>query len=327
VQSWIKALAGAILSAVALHAGPVDFGKSELQAALAGRNLKTKVQTELSLDPPENFRIEVYKAGGGRVTGGDLRGLMYGLIEAAEQIRSTGKLKAVHGLPAMAVRGVRIAPQVDELHDPKFFADARWRPYFQMLARSRINRFNLVVPLPEARPEYLRYLSQTASDYGVDFTIGVRPPLGNPGELYAGLRKLLDECLMIRGVEIEAENQPIEFYRDNIFAALRESGRRVTLDLHGAEQRTDLTRGALEAGVPLRVSRNAGSDDPSYEVHWELHEAPAAGGVEIVRQKTQQLLASGAGFEIDAPGPISEEHTDFYRFWGRLGFDPRTLLP
>ncbi len=133
------------------------------------------------------------------MTGGDLRGLMYGLIEAAEQIRSTGRLKAVHGVPAVAIRGVRIAPQIDDLRDPKFFADARWRTYFQTRpARSRINHFNLVVPLPEARPEYLRFLSQMASDYGVDFTLGLRSPLGVPGELYAGLRKLLDECPMIR---------------------------------------------------------------------------------------------------------------------------------
>jgi hypothetical protein len=316
-----------VLAVAAQASGPVDFGKSELQAALAGRKLTTKIQTELSLDPPETFRIETYKAGGARVTGGDLRGLMYGLIEAAEQIRSTGKLKIVHGVPAMAVRGVRIAPQLDDLRDPKFFADANWRAYFKMLARSRINRFNLVVPLPEARPEYLRYLSQTAADYGIDFTLGIRPPLGNPGELYAGLRKLLDQCEMIRAVEIHAEDQPIEFYRDNIFAALRESGRRVTLDLHGADQRKDLTKGALEAGVPLRVSRTAGSNDPGYEVHWELHETSATATAESVRQRTEQLLSSGAdGFEIDAPGPISEDFTDFYQFWGRLGYDPKAVL-
>jgi hypothetical protein len=248
---------------------------------------------------------------------------MYGLIEASEQIRASGKLKAVHGVPAMTVRGVRIAPPIEDLRNPKFFADATWRPYFQMLARSRINRFNLVVPLAEARPEYLRYLSQTASDYGLDFTLGIRSPLGNPGELYAGLRNLLNECLMIRGVEIEAENQPVDFYRDNVFAALRESGRRVTLDLHGADQRTDLTKGALDAGVPLRVSRSKGSDDPGYEVHWELHETSAT-----PQQTISKLVSSGvAGFEIDAPGPISEDHTSFYWSWGRLGYDPKTLLP
>ena len=37
-------------------AGPVDFGKSEFDAALAERKLKIRVDTELSLDPPETYR-------------------------------------------------------------------------------------------------------------------------------------------------------------------------------------------------------------------------------------------------------------------------------
>jgi len=120
----------------------------------------------------------------------------------------------------------------------------------------------------------------------------------------------LDECLLIRAVEIQVEDQHVDFYRDNVFAALRESGRRVTLDLHGAEKRTDLTRGAVEAGVSLN------------ETHWELHETATSASA------IQKILSSGVGgFEIDAPGPISEEHTDFYRFWGRLGYDPKTPLP
>ena len=80
---WIR-VAGLFLVAVSAHAaGPVDFGKAEFDAALAERKLKLRVDTELSLDPPETFRITLYKTGVARVTGGDLRGLMYGLIEAA----------------------------------------------------------------------------------------------------------------------------------------------------------------------------------------------------------------------------------------------------
>ena len=75
-------------------AGPVEFGLAEYNAAVASRNLKWKVKYELSLDPPETFRIEPYKYGGAHVTGGDLRGLMYGLLEAADQVRSTGHLEA-----------------------------------------------------------------------------------------------------------------------------------------------------------------------------------------------------------------------------------------
>lgn len=80
-------------------AGPVEFGLRAYDAAVAARNLKWKVKYELTLDPPETFRIEPYKVGGAHVTGGDLRGLMYGLLEAADQMRSTGHLKQVHAEP------------------------------------------------------------------------------------------------------------------------------------------------------------------------------------------------------------------------------------
>ena len=99
-----------VLCASALHAGPVEFGMSELNAAIDARNFKykPKIMAELNLDPPETYRIEPYAAGGGHITGGDLRGLMYGLLEAAEQMRATGRLKLTHGVPALALRGVRM---------------------------------------------------------------------------------------------------------------------------------------------------------------------------------------------------------------------------
>src|SRR5881392_2926613 len=53
-----------VLATVSAHAaGPVDFGKAELDAALAERNLKLHVDTELSLNPPETFSITLYKTG------------------------------------------------------------------------------------------------------------------------------------------------------------------------------------------------------------------------------------------------------------------------
>src|SRR4051812_3172377 len=69
-------------------AGPVEFGKAQLDTAMAARfpKYKPKVIAELNTDPPETFRIEPYTAGGAHVTGGDLRGLMYGLLAAADQI-------------------------------------------------------------------------------------------------------------------------------------------------------------------------------------------------------------------------------------------------
>ena len=69
--------------------GPVEFAQAELDSAMAQRKLKWKNQVELSLDAPDTFRIDPYTMGGAHITGGDLRGLMYGLLEAAEQIRAT----------------------------------------------------------------------------------------------------------------------------------------------------------------------------------------------------------------------------------------------
>src|SRR5579883_374506 len=100
----IRLLTLAFLLAAALPAGPVDFGLNEYKSALAARNLKWKIAYEVTSDPPESYRIEPYKYGGAHVTGGDLRGLMYGLLEAAEQIRTTGRLKQVHANPTTMSR-------------------------------------------------------------------------------------------------------------------------------------------------------------------------------------------------------------------------------
>src|SRR5579864_5017282 len=254
-RSWIKtALCFLIATASAHAAGPVDFGKAELDAALAERKLKLRVDTELSLDPPETFRITLYKTGMIRVTGGDLRGLMYGLIDAAEQIRTTGRLKAASGKPATPVRGVRMVLRSYDLNQPWFTSDDRWRSYLQTLARARLNRLSLVLPWAEADIERLRILSETAAEFGVDFVLGIRHLAGDPQELYARLRGILDNCPLIRGVQIEAGAEPVELYQHSVFTALRESGRRVMLDLRGADDRPDVVRAASESGAPLSAS-------------------------------------------------------------------------
>jgi len=94
---------GLIVAALPVFAGPVDFGQAELDRALAERGLRRmRISAEVSADPPESFRILP-----GRVTGGDVRGLMYGLLEAAAQIRERGRLSAAKGSPATPIRGIR----------------------------------------------------------------------------------------------------------------------------------------------------------------------------------------------------------------------------
>ena len=280
---WTKAAFCLLIAGASVRAaGPVDFGKAEFDAAMAERKVKLRVDTELSLDPPETFRITLYKTGVARVTGGDLRGLMYGLIEAAEQVRATGRLKTDSGKPATGVRGVRMALRSYDLTQPWFTADDRWRAYFQTLARSRLNRFTLVLPLAQADIERLRILSETAGEYGVDFVLGIRQLEGDAKEVYARLRGILDNCPLIRGVQIEAGDEPVRLYQEGVFAALRESGRRVMLDLRGGNDRPDVARAASGSGAPL----------------------------------------SAVGFEMDAPGPdFMGDHNQAYWTNGRSSYD------
>ena len=285
MRLWISFLLG-IASVQA--AGPVDFGKAELDAALAERNLKLRLETELSLDPPEAFSITLYKTGVARITGGDLRGLMYGLIEASEQIRATGKLKAASGKPATVLRGVRITLRSYDLTQPWFTSDAQWRAYFQMLARSRLNRISLMLSLAEADIERLRMLSETAAEFGIDFVLGIRRLTGDPQELYARLRGILDNCPLIRGVQIEAGDEPMKLYQEGVFPALRESGRRVMLDLRNVAVRPDLIRAVAGSGTPL----------------------------------------SPPGFEMDAPGPdFLAGHDRAYFTNGRTSYDAAYQIP
>jgi hypothetical protein len=61
-----------------LAAGPLEFGKAELDRALAARGIALNYKSGVSQITPESFEIEPF-----RITGGDLRGLMYGLLDGS----------------------------------------------------------------------------------------------------------------------------------------------------------------------------------------------------------------------------------------------------
>ncbi len=338
---------------VAAGSGPVEFGRLELERAFAERKLplpRIPVRSEVSADRPESFRI--LPVG---VTGGDVRGLMYGLIEAAEQIRERGRLLAAAGAPAVAIRGVRMVVGPEDTRAGWYKSPEYWQEFFAMLARSRLNRFSLVFSGQAGAPqdlEGLASISAAAAQYAVEMSLGLRaqdlaaaaglsPEDAGPSSLLA-LKSLLGACPSARSVQIWTDGghgpRYVGLLRDWLFRAVEEAGRRVTLELRAADLTPELLQAATEAGVPLRIGvRYAGgrpaevAQPTGSEMFWQLEAASPSDGAlwndpAHVRRTVAAFTQPGfAGFEIQAPTP-GETGTDarFYLLWGRLSYDPKT---
>ena len=270
-------------------AGPIDFGLAELNAALAARNLKGKNKAELSLDPPESFRIEPYSSGGAYITGGDVRGLMYGLLEAADQIRATGRFAKAHGEHAAALRGVHIELDADLEHAPEEF----WRSYFQMLARNRFNRAHVVFPHLTRPYRSACIVSRAAADYAIDFTLGVAGEIGADE-----MGVLLAVCPSVRSVAVETHSAS----HTAILEAVRRAGRLVTVDMDGENN------GNPEASIALL--RPSSLWPPSFEIRPPLN----------LSDQTHSVNQTNDGAR-------ASDHAVFYWVWGRLGYDPGTKPP
>ena len=250
VRCAAKLLSSLLVCAALVSAGPVDFALAELNAAMAERKIRAKNLVELSLDPPETFRIEPYKIGGAHITGGDLRGLMYALLEAAAQIRATGRFDKVTAAPAASLRGVRIVMDAELEQAPAAF----WPVYFHMLARNRFNRVHVVFPRLRKPFELPQFLSHTAAEYGIDFTLGVSGPVDAQD-----LAHLLTLSPAIRGVapEAGAAHEPL-------LSAMRAAGRRVTLDPDTATLHPKILGEALSGNLSLLRANTAWP--PSFEI-------------------------------------------------------------
>jgi hypothetical protein len=188
-----------LLATASLAAGPRDFGRAELNRAIHDRGLANlRFEEAIAPGAPESYVIT-----DGKIAGSDERGLMYGFLAAAEQIRSEGKASPQKGQPRTAIRGIRYFIHNEDLERDWYYSREYWDAFLSMLARNRFNRFNLVfahqtdylappypfwVDVPEfpairARKltaaerernlEMLRYISQGAADRGIDFTLGV----------------------------------------------------------------------------------------------------------------------------------------------------------
>ena len=289
-------------------AGTVEFGQAELERAAAERGLTIRVSKEITDGPPDSFQITATL-----ISGGDRRGLMYGLLEAAAQISASGKLTPARGIPSVPMRGIRYFLHNESLEEDWYYSRDYWQAYFQMLAKNRFNRFNLVfahqteylappypfwISLPDfptirARNltaaqqsrnlEMLQYISQTAADYGIDFTLGVwehniqqgmKPSVEGITPENIGpysnkaLKEILRLCPAIRSVQMRTNTESgipadkqLSFYRDFIYPALKDSGRLVTLDLRGWVMRPEMLEAATGSGVPVRLSTKYWSED------------------------------------------------------------------
>jgi hypothetical protein len=198
----------------------------------------------------------------------------------------------------------------------------------------------------------LQYVSQAAADHGIDFTLGIwehnvwgnMTPMtqgitrANIGPYsYAALKKILQLCPAIRSVQVRTNEESgipadyqIEFYRNYVFAAIRDAGRPVYLDLRTWGVGTDMIEAAKQVGVPFRVSTKYWAEDvgrpyqpaetyPGYsylnflekphsnQFYWEVwglgsHRLLLWGNPDFVRRAVSTFhLGDAVGFEIDPP--------------------------
>src|SRR2546422_4996149 len=119
------------LTALSLWAGPRDFGRAELRKAMQDRGLADlRFEEAIEGGPAESYSITANK-----IAGADERGLMYGLLAAAEQIRSDGKLSASKGAPHTPIRGIRYFIHNADLERDWYYSHEYWDEFLSMLAR------------------------------------------------------------------------------------------------------------------------------------------------------------------------------------------------
>jgi hypothetical protein len=268
------------------------------------------------------------------IAGSDERGLLYALTDVARQIQAAGKtalvMNTVRDISESAEVPVRsmivfLHNQADE--QEWYYSREYWNSYFEMLAANRWNTFNLVfshqtaylAPMypfhvqveshPEVKVEgltdeqraknldMLRYISSTAKEYGLDFTLSIWQQIAwaNAHEVagqsqkssvsgysvenmtdytYHALKKVLNECPGITGIQLRMNyesgvnfEQQTAFFRDAIFRAVKESGRPVLIELRDIGLLKETEDAAMATGMPLRVSHKYWAEDLMFPYH------------------------------------------------------------
>ena len=239
------------------------------------------------------------------MTGGDLRGLMYGLLEAAEQMHSNGRLKLTHGVPALALRGVRIVAQPEAAW---FQSTDFWRGQFAAMAHDRFNRLEISfepAPTPELLPT-LRSIAEVAQFYGVDIAIG----FGSPD--IPAIGEMLKGCPTVKSIVLHGGVLPDT---SALLETLRDAGRRVVLELPDNENTASLIEAAGQSGAPLRLfSAYTGTavNPRPRDAYWEMDVSQGAAAVNAI---------SGAGFVVNEPlDQDGRPALDSIAAWGRFGY-------
>lgn len=339
------------LAALAI-AGPAEFGWAELRKAAAERNLAPRyLPLDAAVEPA--LKAEAFEIQPARISGGDLRGLMYGLLEAAEQIRSSGKVTKTKSEPVVLLRSVRLELTSAAFTESWFHSRDYWESAFQMMARARINRLHLEfdsppfpylfrLPLfdgvfvdgltPYARGRNLdaiKQIAELALDYAVDLAIGIRTlqtPAAvtgltvdrSPAYYRAALETLLAEVHAIRVVAIPSMDDPL---RRSVLAAVGSIGRLVTI-----ETDSPISKGAWrrieelpphEPLPPLKTVTPADAPVLRRVAHARFTDP------RYVRLTARCASLGAMGIEVAAPVNNTEPDAHVLYFaWGRLSYDP-----
>lgn len=249
--------------------------------------------------PADGYRIQP-----SLILGGSRRGLMYGLLAAAEQLRERGSLRSVKATPRFEIRAARLSLTDDLLAR----SPGEWQGLFESLAKARINRLRLELPaLTPARSARIGVLAKLAEQCAVDLALGldeIDTPL---------LMNAMSQSIAMKAVRVPPASG------EAALSTLSEVGRYVTLDLDAAAITETMKHHAAELRVPLLGLTRGVSGERPYLWRTSLS-AP---------DSLNALSSGGAvGFEI---GPLPENWSGLAReltAWSTLAFEEdHTLAP
>lgn len=215
LQQFLQALDRKEIPYSKENTGSVVF-RSLLLGTLAGSNQIKSLKKEGRLDlaeHPESLAVKRLVEKGKEilvVAGSDDRGLMYALLELAQQIDFMEKeqdwfteVKETTEKPLVPVRSMSILLHSEDCEKDWYYSKEHWQQYFAMLAANRWNAFNMVFShqTPYLSPMYafhvrveqhpevkakglteeerirnldmLRYISSLAKQRGINFKIGI----------------------------------------------------------------------------------------------------------------------------------------------------------